>query len=184
MSSLILIGCPSSGKSTLADNLVKQNPHYHIVSTDKARAQLFGDEAIQGHWQQVENEILRQIEQNIAAGNPIIYDATNAKRSWRLQLIQKLKQFGETDIIGLHLTTPLEVCKQWNQQRKRQVPNLAIEDYFQTLKQIPPLTAEGFTTILEIPFIDGSLDLSILERQLSKVARSQAMAPILPTTAN
>jgi predicted kinase len=184
MSLLILIGCPSSGKSTLADRLVKQNPNYHIVSTDKARAQLFGDEAIQGNWQQVENEILRQIEQNIAAGNLVIYDATNAKRPWRVELIQKIKQLGAIDIIGLHLTTPLEVCQQWNQQRKRQVPNLAIEDYFQTLQQFPPIPTEGFTAILEIPFLDGSLDLSNLEKQLSTVARPQTMAPILPKMPN
>jgi predicted kinase len=184
MSLLILIGCPSSGKSTLADHLVKQNPNYHIVSTDRARAQLFGDEAIQDNWQQVENEIFRQIAQNITVGNPIIYDATNAKRPWRMELIQKIKQLGEVNIIGLYLTTPLEVCQKWNQQRKRQVPNLAIEEYFQTLQQFPPILAEGFTAILEIPFLDGSLDLSNLERQLATVACSQTMAPIPPKIAN
>ncbi|MFN9175441.1 MAG: AAA family ATPase, partial [Synechocystis sp.] len=174
MSILIFtIGCPSSGKSTFADNLVKQNPNYQIVSTDKARAQLFGDESIQGNWQQVENEIFRQIKEHLNSGHSIIYDATNAKRPWRMELIQKLKQLGESDIIGLHLKTPLEVCKKWNQQRQRQVPEFVIEDYYQALKQFPPMPAEGFTTVIDIPFKDGNLDLSNLDKQLQKVERSQ-----------
>jgi len=170
---LIFIGCPSSGKSTLADNLIKQNPNYQIVSTDKARAQLFGDESVQGNWQQIENEIFRQIKEHFNLGHSVIYDATNAKRPWRMELIQKLKQFGESDIIGLHLKTPLEICKQWNQQRDRQVPELVIEDYYQALKQFPPMPAEGFTTVIDIPFKDGNLDLSNLDKQLQKVERSQ-----------
>ena len=172
LKTIVLIGCPSSGKSTLADNLIKQNPHYQIVSTDKARAQLFCDETIQGNWPQVEIEIFRQIEQHITAGNPIIYDATNAKRPWRMELNQKIKQLGDIDIIGLHLKTPLEVCKQWNKQRQRQVPEFVIDDYFQALKQFPPIPAEGFTAVLDIPFKDGSLDLSKLDNQLSKISRS------------
>ncbi|MDR9404229.1 MAG: AAA family ATPase, partial [Halothece sp. Uz-M2-17] len=39
----ILIGCPSSGKSTLAASIQKANPNYQIVSTDAIRADLFGD---------------------------------------------------------------------------------------------------------------------------------------------
>lgn len=169
----ILIGCPSSGKSTLADNLIKQNPNYQIVSTDKARAQLFGDESIQGNWQQVETEIFRQLKEHIDAGYSVIYDATNAKRPWRMELIRKIKQLGDIDIIGLHLKTPLDTCKQWNQQRQRQVPEFVIDDYFQALKQFPPIPAEGFADIIAIPFKDASLDLSKLENQLAKISRSQ-----------
>jgi len=163
---LVFIGCPSCGKSTLANELIKQNPNYHIVSTDKARAQLFGDEFIQGNWQQVENEVFRQIKDHINAGHSIIYDATNAKPVWRRELIQKLKQLGEIDIIGLHLQTPLEICKQWNQQRQRQVPESVIEDYDQALQQFPPLPAEGFTTMIDIPFKDGNLDFSDIDKHL------------------
>ncbi|QHV00595.1 AAA family ATPase [Synechocystis sp. CACIAM 05] len=170
---LFLIGYPSSGKSTVADNLVKQNPTYQIISTDKTRAGLFGKESIQGNWEQVENEVFRQLKENIDAGHSVIYDATNAKRPWRIELIQKIKQLGDIDIIGIHLKTPLDTCKQWNQQRDRQVPEFVIDDYFQDLKQFPPIPAEGFTAVIDIPFKDGSLDLSKLDNQLAKVSRSQ-----------
>lgn len=170
---LILIGCPSSGKSALANNLIKHNPNYQIISTDNVRTQLFGDESIQGYWLQVENEVFRQFKEHINAGHSIIYDATNAKRPWRMQLIQKIKQLGDIDIIGLHLKTPLGICKQWNQQRDRQVPEFVIDDYFQALKQFPPIPAEGFTAVIDIPFKEDSLDLSKLDNQLAKVSRSQ-----------
>ena len=173
LKTIILISCPSSGKSTLADNLIKQDPSYYIVSTDKARAQLFGDESIQGNWQQVENEVFRQIQEYLNSGHSIIYDATNAKRPWRMELIQKLKQLGEIDIIGLHLKTPLEVCKQWNQQRQRQVPEAIIENYHQALKQFPPIPAEGFTAIYEIPYQNGNLDLTSLNEKITKLSRSK-----------
>lgn len=161
-----LIGCPASGKSTLANTLIKQNANYRVVSTDHIRAMLFGDEAIQGCWAQVENEALRQITEHLRLGHSVIYDATNAKRSWRREFIQTLKELGNTNIMGLYLKTPLDVCQQWNQQRQRQVPLWVIEDHYQALQQFPPLTAEGFTAIIDIPFNDGKLDLSHLEEQL------------------
>jgi predicted kinase len=160
---VILIGCPASGKSTLTKRLVEHDARYHSVSTDQIRAQLFGNAAIQGNWQDIEAEVLRQIGQHIAVGHQVIYDATNAKRAWRLELFQKLKQFDAMPILGLHLKTPLEVCKHWNQQRKRQVPDAVIEDDYQALAQFPPLPAEGFTAVFDIPFHKGSLDLSHLD---------------------
>jgi predicted kinase len=141
---LFLIGCPSSGKSTLANQLIKQIPNYRIISTDQIRQKLFGDESIQGNWQLIETEIFAQIQQQLTAGNSIIYDATNAKRPWRIALLQKLKSIDNLDIIGLHLQTLLEICKQWNKQRQREVPEPIIESYYQALKQFPPIPAEGF----------------------------------------
>ena len=45
---ILLIGLPGSGKSSLAEQLVAQSPGSAIISTDAIRAQLFGDEGIQG----------------------------------------------------------------------------------------------------------------------------------------
>ncbi|MBE9240143.1 ATP-binding protein [Synechocystis salina] len=154
---LTLIGCPSSGKSTVANKILQENCDYQIVSTDKVRAKLFGDESIQGNWQELENEVFRQIKQHVNAGYSIIYDATNAKKAWRIELLQKLKQLGDIDVIGLYVKTPLEICQQWNQQRERKVPDFIIEDYHQTLKQFPPTPAEGFTTVIDVLYENGNL---------------------------
>ncbi|MFM7437875.1 MAG: AAA family ATPase, partial [Snowella sp.] len=134
---------------------------------------LFGDEFIQGNWKLIEAEIFTQIQQNLTAGNSIIYDATNAKRAWRMALLQKLKSINNLDIIGLHLQTPLEICKQWNKQRQRQVPESIIESYYQALKQFPPIPAEGFTAIYDIPFQNGNLDLTSFTEKITKLSRSK-----------
>ena len=86
----ILIGVPSSGKSTFAQHLAQLDPRYCIVSTDDVRRDLFGDESIQGDWKQIEIEVLNQIKNAIASGQLIIYDATNVKRAWRLNFLQKI----------------------------------------------------------------------------------------------
>ncbi|WP_235620761.1 AAA family ATPase [Halothece sp. PCC 7418] len=142
-----MIGCPSSGKSTLARQIQQENPQYQIISTDQIRAKLFGDETIQGNWSQVEAQVYAAIDQALQAGIPIIYDATNAKRVWRMGLLQKLRQYADVDWMGWYLKTPLETCLQWNQQRDRQVPESVIEQMSHGLKQFPPDDGEGFTAL-------------------------------------
>jgi predicted kinase len=168
-----LIGCPSSGKSTLANQLIKQTPNYRIISTDQIRQKFFGDESIQGNWQLIETEIFAQIQQQLIAGNSIIYDATNSKRPWRIALLQKLKSIDNLDIIGLHLQTPLEICKQWNKQRQREVPEPIIESYYQALKQFPPIPAEGFTAIYDIAYQNGNHDLTTFTEKITQLSRSK-----------
>jgi len=58
----ILIGCPSSGKSTLARAIRDADPNYQIVSTDAIRGDLFGDSTIQGNWSRIEAEVFSQIK--------------------------------------------------------------------------------------------------------------------------
>jgi predicted kinase len=173
MISHILIGCPSSGKSTLANHIIKQDSNYQIISTDNIREKLFGDEKIQGNWQLIETEIFKQIDSYIQAGKPIIYDATNAKRWWRISLLKKLGQYENVNWIGWYLKTPLNFCQQWNKRRSRQVPDDVIIAMNQSLRQFSPLNAEGFFSVYEILFKQGKLDLNEFNNKLSKLNRVQ-----------
>jgi predicted kinase len=146
----ILIGCPSSGKSSLAATIQENYPDYQIVSTDKIREQLFGDETIQGNWSEIEPEVFRQIQDHITAGYPVIYDATNAKRPRRMRLLQHLSQYQGVNWLGWYFTTPLGTCLQWNQNRERQVPEEVIKRMSASLKKFPPITAEGFATVYSL----------------------------------
>ncbi len=156
----ILIGCPSSGKSTLAETIVKNHPHYTIISTDRIRQQLFGDETIQGNWSEIETEVFQQIEASLHHNQPLIYDATNAKRPWRFALLNHLNRYQNIDWLGWYLQTPLSTCLQWNQHRERNVPEAVIRRMSQHLKQFPPIAAEGFATVYtlnpnsKVPLID------------------------------
>ena len=146
----ILIGCPSSGKSTLAATIQKANPNYQIVSTDAIRGDLFGDPTIQGNWSRVEAEVFAQIDTYLSKGYPVIYDATNAKRPWRMGLLQHLRQYSEVEWLGWHLKTSLKTCLRWNQQREKSVPEGVIHRMFQGLKTFPPIAAEGFATVYDL----------------------------------
>ncbi|MEA5518912.1 WYL domain-containing protein [Limnoraphis robusta] len=162
----ILMGVPSSGKSTFAKHLAQLDQRYCIVSTDDIRRDLFGDESIQGNWVQVENEVLQRIKNAISLEKLVIYDATNAKRAWRLNFFEKIAVTIEKPLIwmGWHLITPLVICKQWNQNRTRKVPEGVIDELAQFLTTFSPDIAEGFLGIKNINGSEFSLNLSQLEQ--------------------
>ena len=160
-----LIGPPGSGKSTLATQLAKLDPRTQIVSTDTIRRELFGDESIQGDWSLIEQKVLAQIWEALSAEQPVIYDATNAKREWRMSLLRQVAN-EKVQWIAWYLKTPIEICKLWNKQRNRQVPEKVIEELFQALQEEPSLTSEGFVVINSVTVTLEGLDLKQIERQL------------------
>lgn len=152
---ILLIGLPGSGKSTLAAKLTYECPKRRLISTDRIRAQLFGDEATQGPWQQVWWEVRQQFCQTVAqikqqeavAG---IYDATNVVRRQRRQALALARDCGFTQIIGLWCNLPLEVCWERNQHRDRQVPEAVLLRMHRRLQGAPPDLQEGFDQLLTI----------------------------------
>lgn len=168
----ILIGCPSSGKSTLAQKILQSDPNYAVVSTDTIREKLFGDEGIQGDWVSIEAEVFRQIEEQIKAGYSVIYDATNAKRPWRIALLQRLNQYQEVAWLGWHFKTPLSTCLQWNQKRERQVPDQVVKRMFESLKMFPPLAAEGFKAVYPLNPSQKTSVVAQFNNKLSQFSRT------------
>lgn len=141
-----LIGAPGSGKSTFAALLHRAFPTTVIISTDAIRAQLFGDETIQGEWSLIEETVLRQMRSCFRAGCPVIYDATNVRREWRKALLAQV-QDEPVRWLGWHLQAPVELCKTWNAKRLRRVPEDAIAQYCQLLAAEPPEVSEGFVGV-------------------------------------
>ena len=152
-----LIGLPASGKSTFARKLREIIPDAVIVSTDTIRHQLYQDESIQGDWEnEVEPEVLNQIEEAISDNKPVIYDATNARRDWRMgisiEIKEKLRKIDTSQVywIAWYLQTPVDMCQKWNKKRERKIPNEIIERYEESLYQFPPHKAEGFIQIYNV----------------------------------
>ena len=123
----LLIGPPASGKSTLARTLaplltaVGKSPAL-VLSTDAIRAEVFGDAAVQGPWIDIQQRLQQRLIEAVAAGIPVIIDATHARRPWRLALTQALLLPAPVEWIGWWLCTPLPTCLEWNRRRERQVP--------------------------------------------------------------
>ena len=159
------MGPPSSGKSTLAKQLIQLNPTARIVSTDAIRALLFGDESIQGDWSLVEQKVLSQMQEAFDAFCPVIYDATNARRSWRLSILRQVSR-SNVQWIAWHLQTPLSLCKVWNAKRQRQVPEIAIKEFFQALRDNPPQVSEGFIAVHSLVLTPMGFELAQVEQIL------------------
>lgn len=162
---LILVGIPGSGKSTWAREFVAANPRWRIVSTDSLRAQLYGDEAVQGDWQQIWRQVLAQWQQGIVAIQQgkldgVIYDATNARRRNRREAIAAAHQVGFTAITLGWFDVPLSMALERNRRRgsktgpeesSRQVPIDIIATMHRQLQGAPPAVNEGVDQVLRLP---------------------------------
>lgn len=145
---VLLIGLPGSGKSTLAKRLITKCPQMQLISTDAIRGQLFGDEGIQGPWLLIEREIERQLQLAVASDKTAIYDATNAQRRHRRQVIASARDLGFSQITGLWVNTPVWLCLARNKRRLRQVPEEIIFRMDRQLRDAPPSLEEGLDGVI------------------------------------
>lgn len=175
----ILIGVPGSGKSTFSAQLAKLG-NYRVISTDAIRHQLYGGANIQGDWVEIEKAAISEIVDTIAQSNSVIYDATNAKRVWRMDLLMKLNSSvaslsqheGEVKWMAWYLQTPIATCKAWNQKRDRQVPDIIIENMHKSLQDFPPIAAEGFAAVKQIDVTSPNFDIQQIPTQIQQLPRS------------
>ncbi|WP_353930138.1 AAA family ATPase [Okeanomitos corallinicola TIOX110] len=165
---ILLIGLPGSGKSTLAKKLIAESPQMQLISTDAIRGQLFGAEAIQGSWLLIWQEIERQFRQATTANISTIFDATNAQRKNRREIIELAREIGFTHITGIWIKTPVWVCLKRNQNRDRQVPEEVILRMHRQLRDAPPSLNDGIDEI--IYWGDG-----VISNQKSKLITSALM---------
>lgn len=151
----LLIGLPGSGKSTLANQLLNESSDRRLISTDAIRADLFGDERIQGNWLLIWQAIAQQFRAVVAESqqNPAIagiYDATNVVRKQRRQAIALARDCGFTQITGIWVNTPIWLCVSRNRQRDRQVPKDVIYRMNRRLQGAPPALADGCDRLFDL----------------------------------
>ncbi|MBD2518489.1 AAA family ATPase [Nostoc sp. FACHB-973] len=145
---ILLIGLPGSGKSTLAKQLLAEYPRMQLISTDAIRGQLFGSEAIQGSWLLIWQEVERQFQQAISTGNTAIFDATNAQRRHRREIITLARDLGFNHITGIWVNMPVWLCLARNKRRSRQVPEEIILRMHRQLRDAPPSLEEGLDSLI------------------------------------
>jgi predicted kinase len=153
----LLIGQPASGKTTLARALAPLlsgpgEPEAVVLSTDAIRAEVFGDAAVQGPWPDIQQRLHQRIRQAVAAGIPVIVDATHARRAWRLAITQALELPAPVEWIGWWLYTELPTSLAWNAKRERPVPVPVIQEMAAALADphFGPSRAEGFAAICAV----------------------------------
>jgi predicted kinase len=170
----LLIGQPASGKTTLANALAPLlmapgEPPALVLSTDVIRAEVFGDAAVQGPWVDIQQRLHQRIAAAVAAGVPVIVDATHARRAWRLAITQALPLPAPVEWIGWWLYTDLPTSMEWNVRRQRHVPVPVIQEMAAALADphFGPARAEGFAAICAVvPTHHGELT-PVLQAELA-----------------
>ncbi|MEH2063604.1 MAG: AAA family ATPase [Nostoc sp.] len=161
----LLIGLPGSGKSTLAKQLLAECPQMQLISTDAIRGHLFGSQSVQGSWLVIWQEIERQFQQAISTENIAIFDATNAQRRNRREVIALARDLDFTHIRGIWVDTPVWLCLARNKRRSRQVPEEIILRMHRQLRDAPPSLEEGLDSLIRLSEKSeyGNCDCSLSE---------------------
>jgi predicted kinase len=174
----LLIGQPASGKTTLARALAPLltrpgEPPAVLLSTDAIRAEVFGDAAVQGPWTDIQQRLHQRITDAVAAGIPVIVDATHARRAWRLAITQALPLPAPVEWIGWWLYTDLPTSLAWNARRERAVPVPVIQEMAAALADphFGPSRAEGFAAICAVVPSHHSDLAAVLQAELAGLDR-------------
>lgn len=128
---VMMIGAPGSGKSTLARRLASMRLFAQvniIVSSDKIRERLFGDETCQkdNHFvfQMLEHDVKEAFSMfdNVA----VFIDACNTNRDERERLVATLAPYFDKAVAIYH-DGPKSECIERNNARDRIVPEYVID---------------------------------------------------------
>lgn len=145
----VLCGIPGVGKSTFVNEVATDAL---VVSSDKIRETINGEEGDQSNAQLVWAEVFRQIKElcPLTNDNVVILDSTMARPKDRKHIVKYINECGVAEVNLIYLNKPLEVARTQNANRSRVVPDDVLERMSQNLKINPPSLDEGFARIIEV----------------------------------
>ena len=134
---IMMIGISGCGKSTYASRL-----NADVVSSDKIREELFGDEDIQSDAAKVFKIAHKRVADKLSKGEDVIFDATNVTIFARKSILDFCKGINCCKIGVIFLTKPEKAIEQ-QKNRIRQVPEEVIQrQYISLMKEIDGIASE------------------------------------------
>jgi tRNA uridine 5-carbamoylmethylation protein Kti12 len=128
---IILIGLPSSGKSTFASKIkliIEANyPKFRvkIIDPDKIREKIMPSTFDYRKEHIVRKKNLRKVKSGLKKGFIVISDDLNYFSSMRHDL-KDIADKLEKDYFLVHIATPIAQCVKWNDERGNPIPNQVI----------------------------------------------------------
>ena len=116
---IILCGIPGSGKTVYSKEYIKTHSNIIHLSSDQIRAELYGDESIQGNPGEVFSLMQKRAVAALNDGYDVLYDATNITRKDRASIIGACPKF--TKIECRIIWAPIEECIKRDAERERTV---------------------------------------------------------------
>lgn len=137
----ILVGLPSSGKTTIAKELCEHITNTVVISSDDIRHELFGDNYIRSI--KTFETAKKRIYENIKLGKNVIFDATNLNRYKREPVIDSHNR-DSYYVATIYMNESPNDCLERNhiRTRKQPVPDYEITNNINKL--IPPSAEENF----------------------------------------
>ena len=144
---IMLVGIPASGKDTWAREYIKNHPYTVIHSSDDIREELYDNASCQESPAKVFELMRSRTLRDLRAGKDVIYNATNVSVKDRKGILNEIRHYFGEEIYtrALVFSTPLEICKEWNQKRERTVPDFVYEKMLSRWQT--PFYGEGFDNI-------------------------------------
>ena len=135
---------PGSGKSTYVEKL--EAP---ALSSDEIRRLLSDDLNNQNIHRRVFRVLRELLKHRLELRRPVTYiDATNLTAYERRPYIVLAEDYG-CEIEAVFFNVPVEECQRRNRERRRVVPDEAIEEMAR--RMVPPSTEEGFHRVIVVP---------------------------------
>ena len=141
---IILCGIPGSGKTSYARDYIPDYPKRAIhLSSDSIRAELYGDESIQGNPGEVFALMQKRAVEALNDSYDVLYDATNITRKDRSSIIGVCPKFAR---IECHIIwAPIEECIKRDVDRERTVGKEVIDKMLKRFQA--PFFDEGIDEI-------------------------------------
>ena len=140
---ILLVGIPGAGKTTYAKKCISPLEDSIHLSSDLIRAELYGDESIQGEPSEVFSLMQRRALEALNNGQHVIYDATNVTRKDRACIISQCPKFAK---IEAHIVwAPIETCIERDASRERTVGKAVIDKMLKRFQA--PYYDEGINEI-------------------------------------
>ena len=140
-----MVGAPGAGKSTLATQIEKAE-NAVVISGDEIRAELYGNAAIQGEWEEIHDRIEEVVSES--CGVPVVLDGTHYLASYRREALALLRSYGYDDIEAVVVNPPLEDCIFRNANRHRGVPRHVVIGMHEKLQNsLAHISIEGFNRV-------------------------------------
>ena len=144
---IVMCGLPGSGKSFYSRQYVENHPEFTVVSTDKIRGELFGDESDQRDGWLVFMRAYSDLTTILKSGGSAIFDATNLKKSDREKILKYFRKVcPDAKLKLVFMTTPVPICVERDKNRDRVVGEDVILNMKHKLDW--PNDAEGWDDIL------------------------------------
>ena len=122
---ILLVGIPGSGKTTYAKEYTRIYDKTIHISSDSIRAELYGDESIQGDPAEVFSLMQKRAVDALKSGNSVLYDATNMTRKDRSGIVAVCPRHAQVEA---HIIwAPIETCVERDANRDRIVGRVVID---------------------------------------------------------